>query len=288
MGFKKSKCFHSSNCLLKSHIYSITLNIFRESFFLVKTSFFLPIHKKSARLFLVVVLLGSAISFGLTNNLPVSTVKNLTKPIYSDGSKVYVHFDKSHYWVGETVWFKIYLMDDRSHQLKKEKAIVYIDLFDEKSKIEASKIIQTVNGLGDNNIKLSSSLKSGTYTVRVYTKRMLKNDPSSIFERNILVYTPEMSSNGFKAAHTDAQISQLNVDFFSEGNSLKNGAVARIGIKSFNSCGTGVGLKGEIRDEKNNRIVAFYTSKSGLGSFSFLWDCTKEYKAWIYSNNETT
>ena len=190
--------------------------------------------------------------------------------------------------MGETVWFKIYLMDDRSHQLKKEKAIVYIDLFDEKSKIEASKIIQTVNGLGENNIKLSSSLKSGTYKVRVYTKRMLKNDPSSIFERNILVYTPEMSSNAFKAAHTDARISQLNVDFFSEGNSLKNGAVARIGIKSFNPCGTGVALKGEIRDEKNKKIVAFYTSKSGLCSFSFLWDRTKEYKAWIYRDNETT
>ncbi|MEO1547672.1 MAG: TonB-dependent receptor plug domain-containing protein [Bacteroidota bacterium] len=196
-------------------------------------------------------------------------------------TKIFIHFDKNHYRAGDTIWFKIYVLDGHSHKPKIGNEIVYVDLFDNENQIVETKIVRTIKGFGDSNVKLSLNLKEGTYTARAYTRQIIEHSPSLIFEKSIMIGAFKTPINSITDYHRVEDTSNVKLFFFPEGNTISDSSVTKIGVKSLNKCGLGISVDGEIRDEENNLIVVFTTSKSGLGSFSFLWDKARLYTVWI-------
>ncbi len=101
--------------------------------------------------------------------------------------KIYIHFDKSYYNVGEDIWFKAYLVNADTHRPEAISQIIYVDLINPLNKIIDTKIIKTEDGFGEGDFKLKNDLIEGVYTVRAYTNYMRNFDGGYLFRKKIFV-----------------------------------------------------------------------------------------------------
>jgi len=101
--------------------------------------------------------------------------------------KVYLHFDKPYYAVGDTIWFKAYIASGQDQPSDLSK-IVYVDLISDKDTVIKAMRLPVVNTSGYGSITLDPLVyKSGNYRVRAYTYWMLNSDESYFFSKNIQV-----------------------------------------------------------------------------------------------------
>ena len=101
--------------------------------------------------------------------------------------KVYVHFDKPYYAVGDTIWLKTYVTLEQ-HQLSAISKIVYVDLINSRDSVVAALRIPVVNGTGSSSIVLPQlTFIEGNYHVRAYTNWMRNFDPAYFFTKNITI-----------------------------------------------------------------------------------------------------
>ncbi|MEJ7778471.1 MAG: carboxypeptidase regulatory-like domain-containing protein [Daejeonella sp.] len=101
--------------------------------------------------------------------------------------KVYLHFDKPYYAVGDTIWFKAYIASGQDQPSDLSK-IVYVDIISEKDTLIRSLRLPVVNTSAYGNLTLDPSVyKAGNYRIRAYTYWMLNGDESYFFMKNILI-----------------------------------------------------------------------------------------------------
>lgn len=101
--------------------------------------------------------------------------------------KVYLHFDKPYYAVGDTIWFKAYIASGQDQPSDLSK-IVYVDLISDKDTLVNSMRLPVVNTSAYGSLTLDPLVyKSGNYRVRAYTYWMLNGDESYFFNKNIQI-----------------------------------------------------------------------------------------------------
>lgn len=89
---------------------------------------------------------------------------NKTLPI----EKVYLSFDKPYYSVGDTLWFKSYLLNgDFTASNRTDK--IYVELFNDSLRLVETRAIVLNNGLGYGDFALNGKLREGTYVIRAYS-----------------------------------------------------------------------------------------------------------------------
>jgi hypothetical protein len=112
-----------------------------------------------------------------------------TAKIYTDNpiEKVYLHFDKPYYAIGDTIWFKAYLTVDH-HQPSTLSKIVYVDVLAPHDSLVQSLKLQVKNTTAWSSIPLSQyTLKKGNYRVVAYTNWMNNSDPAYFFSKTITI-----------------------------------------------------------------------------------------------------
>nr|MCR4835684.1 hypothetical protein [Bacteroidaceae bacterium] len=88
--------------------------------------------------------------------------------------KVYLHFDNNCYFLGDTIWYKAYvvLADDNSPEPLSR--ILYVELLNEQGYLmERQQLVINKLGQADGCFAISDTLFAGYYEVRAYTKWML-------------------------------------------------------------------------------------------------------------------
>ena len=101
--------------------------------------------------------------------------------------KVYLHFDKPYYAVGDTIWFKAYIASGQDQPSDLSK-IVYVDVIAQNDTLVRALRIPVVNTSGYGSITLDPLVyKSGNYRVRAYTYWMLNADEEYFFNKNIQI-----------------------------------------------------------------------------------------------------
>lgn len=101
--------------------------------------------------------------------------------------KVYLHFDKPYYAVGDTIWFKAYLTIDH-HQPSLLSKIIYVDVLGPRDSLVQSLKLQVKNSVAWNSIALSQyTYKKGNYRVVAYTNWMNNAGPGYFFNKNITI-----------------------------------------------------------------------------------------------------
>ncbi len=99
--------------------------------------------------------------------------------------KPYLQFDKNYYTLGDTIWYKAYLLKATSLAASDKSAIMYIDMVDDSDKVVKRFSIPMQNGLGWGNISLDEKeLLPGTYTVRAYTTWMRNFNGDYFFNKS--------------------------------------------------------------------------------------------------------
>jgi hypothetical protein len=148
----------------------------------------LMIYKKFA--FAACLLTVFALSaFAQEDSIPLRTIIQKTSQYTQNypSEKVYLHFDKPYYAVGDTIWFKAYLTLEQN-QLSAISRIVYVDMVNNRDSIVQSLRLPVINGVAYGNIVLpQATFIEGNYHVRAYTNWMRNFDAGYFFSKNITV-----------------------------------------------------------------------------------------------------
>ncbi len=101
--------------------------------------------------------------------------------------KVYLHFDKPYYAVGDTIWFKAYVTYNQ-HLPSPISKIIYVDMITPHDSLVQTAKIQVKNGVAWGSFILSQySYKKGNYRVVAYTNYMNNNGFSYFFNKEITI-----------------------------------------------------------------------------------------------------
>ncbi len=200
--------------------------------------------------------------------------------------KVYLHFDNTGYFLGETIWFKAYVTTASDLMPTPLSRVLYVDLLDANGYVQNTQKLRIENGQADGAITLNRlGMKSGFYEVRAYTRPMLNWDTENLFSRVFPVFEePEspgyydkptlrkLSRSYYNVPSKRAELSggrSINVDFYPEGGALVNGLTSTVAFKVTDKKGSSVQANGYILTEKGDTLTHFSTLHEGMGSFLY-------------------
>ncbi len=184
--------------------------------------------------------------------------------------KAYVHFDKSAYAVGETIWFKAYLLEG-SFPAEKTKTF-YLDWLDEKGNVLYHSVCPVYESSATGQFDIPSDYKGNTIHVRGYTRWMLNFDTAFLYKKNIRVLTAAKTSV--------AAVKKITtIDFFPEGGDAIEAVANKIAFKATDQFGDPVSVKGIIETDKGRLVDSFRTIHDGMGSFYLVPAAVEKYVA---------
>ena len=95
---------------------------------------------------------------------------------------VYLHTDKPYYAIGDTIWFKAYVVLGPHHQLSALSGALYVELIDETGSVSESLKLPLVAGTAKGHFELSSEFSEGNYRLRAYTQWMRNAGPEYFYD----------------------------------------------------------------------------------------------------------
>ena len=190
--------------------------------------------------------------------------------------KLYAHLDQSLYLTGETMWFKLYLVDGARHTPSDISKVAYLEVIDKDKQTVVQTKVALQHGVGNGSVFLPASITSGNYVVRVYTHWMKNFAPEFYF------HTPITIVNTFRKLDLDKPtVSAPDIQFFPEGGNLLNGVPGKVAFRVTDKTGKGLISKGALLNQQNDTIARFEPHKFGIGNFSFTPLPGMEYRAVI-------
>jgi len=147
--------------------------------------------KQTPAIFLIFLLLftvGPVVKGQEVPKIPINTVVERVQKYFNvyPLEKVHMHFDKPYYAVGDTLWFKTYMLHN---QLEYEPSkIAYVDIINGRdSLIQTLRIPLKDNG-GEGYFVLDPQvIKQDNYRFRAYTKYMMNFDMAYFFNKVVTV-----------------------------------------------------------------------------------------------------
>lgn len=183
--------------------------------------------------------------------------------------KAYVHFDKSYYNPGETIWFKAYLFTGlEPSQVSKN---FYAELLDENGIVLNRSISPIVLAGAAGSFDLASNFSKSTIYFRAYTLAMLNDDTTFLYLKPIRVITTAKKGVSKPAV--------VSIAFLPEGGDILAGVTNNIAFKVTDQNGMPVAATGYIKGKDGKKLIDFKTVHDGMGSFNLDADAVETYTA---------
>jgi len=118
-----------------------------------------------------------------------------TLTMYSDSlpqEKVYLHFDKSYYNPGETIWFKAYIYNGIEPSLVSKN--FFVEMVDDSGSVISKKTMPVVESSAAGSFDISATFSKPVIYIRAYTTWMLNNDTSFFFTKPIRIINRALSN----------------------------------------------------------------------------------------------
>jgi hypothetical protein len=201
-------------------------------------------------------------------------VLDSTLAIYSSKyqqERTYLHYDKTAYVPGETIWFKAYLMDG-IFPAEGSKTF-YVDWVDDKGGLlhhTSSPIFE--GGITHGQFDIPENYSGAFIHVRAYTKWMLNFDTAFLYSKNIRI----ISKNSTPA--TTLPVVTTILQFFPEGGDMIAGIKNKIAFKANDQWGRPVRIRGVI--QKNGAVIdSLKVLHDGMGFFFLIPEQGVKYTA---------
>jgi len=206
--------------------------------------------------------------------------------------KVFIQFDNTSYYTGETIWFKAFVVN-ASTLGRAQSKVLYVDLLSPTGVLLKQQKLKIVAGQADGSFPLLDGATaqarekrgvieypSGFYEIRAYTSYMLNFDNEILFSRVIAVYDqPKEEGNYYETSPTitikpsetsefrpkTEKLRKINASFYPEGGHLILGKPCRVAFKVTDDTGFGVEATGSIE----GKDITFNTIHDGMGWFTF-------------------
>ncbi|MDE3249620.1 MAG: hypothetical protein KGO82_13215 [Bacteroidota bacterium] len=101
--------------------------------------------------------------------------------------KIYIHFDKSVYRPGDTIWYKAYLqVNGRPSEISKT---LYAELVDSAGHVQQRNTAPLIAAMANGNFVLRTDWKAQSVRIRAYTAWMKNGDSSFFYDQQLRVIT---------------------------------------------------------------------------------------------------
>jgi hypothetical protein len=174
--------------------------------------------------------------------------------------RVYIHYDKSAYSVGETIWFKAYMMTEISPA--DESKTLYVDWSDDKGEVLQHTVSPLLDAVTNGQFEIPSDYKGKYIKVKAYTKWMLNFDSSFLYNKTIRVLTKENSPTPTKNF-----VAVPVISFFPEGGNAIEGIGNKVAFKANDQLGRPVRVKGVVLNNEGKLVDSLKTMHDGMGYF---------------------
>ncbi len=172
--------------------------------------------------------------------------------------RTYLHYDKSAYSPGETIWFKAYLMNEIVPA--DDSKTLYVDWIDDKGNLLLHAVSPLIDAVTNGQFEIPTDYKGKYLNVRAYTKWMLNFDSAFLYNKAI----PVINATKTSSANKNAVIPTIN--FFPEGGDIIAGIPNKIAFKANDQWGKPVKVKGIIT-ANGKTIDSLRTLHDGMGYF---------------------
>jgi hypothetical protein len=217
--------------------------------------------------------------------------------------KVYLHFDNTSYVLGETIWFKAYVVTAAHNLPTAQSGVLYVELLNAKGKLLETKKLKIEAGQCHGEFSLTTldmEYFPGYYEIRAYTKGMLNFGEETLFSRVFPVFA-DMKGNGAVSEdeldddpgfqlpnHRPKAKKQkkVNLTFYPEGGHLVDGLMSVVAFKLTGQDGHGLEASGQVCNPEDEVLTTFATVHAGMGSFTCIPDGWKN-KVKIFHENKT-
>src|SRR5690606_13148466 len=108
----------------------------------------------------------------------------LTRPL----EKLYVHLDKSDYLLGDTIWYKAYVMDGVTGGFSQMSGVVYVELIDgEGNLVQRSRLVLVAASTHGEFVLDPTVVKPGRFQLRAYTRWLQNFGADYFYQRAVQV-----------------------------------------------------------------------------------------------------
>ena len=197
--------------------------------------------------------------------------------------KVYLHFDNTAYYLGESIWFKAYAVRADRNSLGSISKVLYVEMLNSEGYVLETKKLKLENGECHGDFKLSTTNYGGFYEIRAYTRYMLNFGQDNYFSRVFPVYDSPQTPSEYKPSISERPRSQaipeiranynqkgsLVLNFYPEGGSLVAGLTSKVAFKATGKNGEDVAVSGIVVNDKNEKIADINSGYLNMGAFQF-------------------
>jgi hypothetical protein len=193
--------------------------------------------------------------------------------------KIHIHFDKTIYNKGDTVWYKVYIL--QGSDTAAASMNVYLEWYDAEGKLITQTVAPVLFSTSQGSFDIPADYKGELLQVKAFTRWMLNDDPAFSYRRELTVHTNISKT-------TKNERSKTTVEAFPEGGFLIQGLNTRVAFKATNQYGNPVFIKGIVVDGNNHTIDSLDTKHDGMGSFFITPMPSQVYKLNWTDENGTT
>ncbi|MBQ8608444.1 MAG: hypothetical protein IJ417_09715 [Bacteroidaceae bacterium] len=215
--------------------------------------------------------------------------------------KVFLHFDNTGYFMGETIWFKAYVVNPINNRPNILSKVLYVELLTPEGRVIQSQKLKIENGQCNGQLSLAQLLHPGFYEVRAYTALMLNWEECPVFSRVFPIFNaPQTEEEGMyekprmlsqprserlpEMRAKRPNMEKINLNFFPEGGHLIEECSSNVAFKATDSKGNPISVQGNVYNDRREKLVALNVIHDGMGLFSFTPQKGENYYAEISIN----
>jgi hypothetical protein len=194
---------------------------------------------------------------------------------------VYLHLDNNAYVVGDSIWYKAYVVRNSTHKATDVSRVLYVELLDESGRMMHRQTLKIDDEGGcDGCLPLQLPVRDGYYEVRAYTRAMLNWDEDAYFSRVIPIFSVENGQfkiakvdKEWKLAHNAKRVFDFGnrdkhrLSFYPEGGHRVSGHMQRIAYALTDGEGCYSADTLRVYDENDQIIAVSAPLHEGRGTF---------------------
>ncbi len=192
-----------------------------------------------------------------------NTTENFEK--YHNGfheEKLYIATDRDYYFPSDTVWFKVYYRNGRTHERLEAEPLVYLDYLNSEGEKLKRVNLKVENGAAIGDLILPEDAVSGLHSLRAFTQYQLNFDHSYLSSKSILVLNNESKK-------TENKDIPANIKIFPEGGDLIEGIETKVAFYCTDKNGFAKDITASLYNANGEKVLDFSSMNNGRGYFNW-------------------
>jgi len=183
--------------------------------------------------------------------------------------KFHLHTNKTTYYSGEKIWFKIYVVDDDDNKPSIETSNLHVNLYNSQNVLISNNLFYVIDGTTFGEIELDKDLKAGDYYIELDTQWNRNFKKGTIFKIRILALKEKNTSQLL----INELVKEFAITFYPESNTILENMYNTIYYSVHNDNLKQIEIK-IVDDKTRNTITTFKTNESGIGFFNLFYNST--------------